>query len=186
MNGPDTGVSESPLILTLTLNPGSFAYFDDLRRRHFPPERNFIPAHLTLFHHLPGNQLDRVRGTLEAVAADTGAMTLVVTGLSRLGGGVAYRLEAAELMTLRRRLAGAFAAWLTPQDRQKFSPHVTIQNKVPPSVARALHEAMSRCFTPFPARATGLDLWRYLGGPWQHAGHFAFRRDPQDTGGQCR
>ncbi len=175
-----------PFILTLTLDPEAFGFFNGLRRKHFPPERNLIPAHLTLFHHLPGNQLDHVVGTIEAVAADTSAMTLAVIGLSRLGGGVAYRLDAAELLSLHRRLAGAFAAWLTPQDRQKFSPHVMIQNKVPPSVAGALHEAMSRCFTPFAARAIGLDLWRYLGGPWQHAGHFAFRRDPQGTGGRCR
>jgi hypothetical protein len=39
-------------ILTAELDPASFAWLDWLRREHFPPERNLLPAHLTLFHRL--------------------------------------------------------------------------------------------------------------------------------------
>jgi hypothetical protein len=44
-----------PLILTLKMDRESFSRFEGLRQAHFPPHRNFIPAHLTLFHHLPGD-----------------------------------------------------------------------------------------------------------------------------------
>lgn len=33
----------------------SSAFFQRLRQGHFPRDRNFIPAHLTLFHKLPGD-----------------------------------------------------------------------------------------------------------------------------------
>src|ERR1700712_5017184 len=44
----------APLILTLALHGEDQARFDRLRIAHFPPERNLIPAHITMFHHLPG------------------------------------------------------------------------------------------------------------------------------------
>ena len=53
-------MSEAPLILTLRFDGEAFARLDDLRRAHFPPERNQIPAHLTLFHALPGEALEEV------------------------------------------------------------------------------------------------------------------------------
>ncbi len=57
----------APLILTLQLDERSFAFFDEQRRRYFPKERNFIPAHLTLFHALPGEQLAAIQHDIEAV-----------------------------------------------------------------------------------------------------------------------
>src|SRR3982750_174586 len=119
----------APLILTLVLDASSTARFEALRRERFPPERNLAPAHLTLFHHLPGDQL-----------GDIGA-------------------ETAELTTLRTSLAHAWAPWLTPQDRQPFRPHVTVQNKAAPAEARALLERLSAGFVAFPVRAEGLLLW---------------------------
>ena len=55
-----------PLILTLAFDEPTFARFDGERRRHFPESLNRIPAHATLFHHLPG---DRERGVIEAITA---------------------------------------------------------------------------------------------------------------------
>ncbi|WP_204248378.1 hypothetical protein [Hymenobacter sp. PAMC 26628] len=46
--------SPAPLILTLALDTDSQAYFDELRRQHFPAKINYLAAHVTLFHHLPG------------------------------------------------------------------------------------------------------------------------------------
>lgn len=43
-------------ILTAELDPDSFAWFDGLRRAHFPPERIVLPAHVTLFHRLSSAQ----------------------------------------------------------------------------------------------------------------------------------
>ena len=34
--------------------------FDRLRELHFPPERNYLSAHLTLFHKLPGKRATEI------------------------------------------------------------------------------------------------------------------------------
>lgn len=166
----------APLILTLAMDEHSFAFFDEQRRRSFPPERNFIPAHLTLFHHLPGGQLQSIQDTIEATISTRGGFSLDVTGLRSLGRGVAYTLHSDELRLLRTTLAQEWAQWLTPQDRQKHQPHITVQNNVEPQKARALLADLSETFLPFQVQATGLDLWWYRGGPWEKARSFPFAR----------
>src|SRR4051812_15442868 len=116
----------APLILTLRIDERSFAFFDAQRRRHFPPERNFIPAHLTLFHHLPGEHLDSIRRDIEACASGQQPFPLDVTGLRSLGRGVAYVLASPELAGMRGHFALEWNDWLKPQDRQKHQPHVTV------------------------------------------------------------
>jgi 2'-5' RNA ligase len=169
------GGPEAPLILTLRMDAASFGRFDALRRAHFPPERNLIPAHLTLFHHLPGDRAAEVAAALAAACAEEAPIDLAATGLRPLGRGVAFELDAPRLLALRRRLAALWAPWLTAQDRAGFRPHVTVQNKVAPIEARALLGRLRAGFEPFPVRGEGLLLWRYLGGPWAAAGDFPFR-----------
>lgn len=162
-----------PLIVTLLLDDADQERFDRLRAEHFPPERNFLKAHVTLFHALPGEHLDAVRADL-AAAVDRPAFDVAVTGVRSLGRGVAYVLESGTLAELRAGLASAWSPWLTPQDRQRYSPHVTVQNKVEPAVARALRDRLLAGFVPHDVRARGLGLWRYLGGPWEPVGEHAF------------
>ncbi|MGY1751592.1 2'-5' RNA ligase family protein [Blastococcus sp. SYSU D01042] len=162
-----------PLIVTLLLDDADQQRFDRLRAEHFPPERNVLQAHVTLFHALPGEHLDAVRADL-AAAADRPPFDVAVTGVRSLGRGVAYVLESGTLAALRAGLASAWAPWLTPQDRQRHSPHVTVQNKVEPAVARALRDRLLMGFAPHDVRARGLGLWRYLGGPWEPLGEHAF------------
>ena len=162
-----------PLIVTLLLEEAAQQRFDRLREQHFPPERNFLAAHVTLFHALPGEHLDAVRADL-AAAADRPAFDVAVSGVRFLGRGVAYSLASSELAALRSGLASAWQPWLTPQDRQEHAPHVTVQNKVAPAVARALHERLLAEFAPSDVRARGLGLWRYLGGPWEPVAEVAF------------
>ena len=159
-----------PLILTLGLHPDDQARFDRLRTLHFPAGRNQVPAHITLFHRLPGAELPAIQALLAAEAAAIPPFPVEASGLRFLGHGVAYDLRAPALTALRGRLARAWAGWLTPQDAQGFRPHVTIQNKALPADARALHAAMQAGFAPFAVRAAGLRLWHYLGGPWEPAG----------------
>jgi len=166
--------SLAPLILTLALHPDDQARFDRLRTLHFPAERNMIPAHVTLFHHLPGAELDAIQDTLARQCAALPAFPVEAAGLRFLGRGVAYELRAAELLALRGRLARGWQDWLTPQDAQGYRPHVTVQNKARPEDARALHDAMQAGFAPFSVRAEGLLLWHYLGGPWRLAGEHRF------------
>jgi 2'-5' RNA ligase len=83
--------------------------------------------------------------------------------------------EAPGLGASRARLAGAFAPWLTPQDRQPFRPHVTIMNKADrTSAARAFAE-LGAAWVAWEGRGESLLLWRYRGGPWEGVGEFALR-----------
>jgi hypothetical protein len=51
---------------------------------------------------------------------------------------------------------------------------VTVQNKVAPDEARALHRSLEETFAPFEVASVGLMLWRYLGGPWEPVGSYGF------------
>jgi len=164
----------APLILTLQLDERSFAFFDEQRRRYFPKDRNFIPAHLTLFHALPGEHLLTIEQDIKACASERQPFLIDVTGLRSLGRGVAYTLVSPALSDMRRHLAVRWNAWLKPQDRQNHNPHVTVQNKVDSTQARALLEDLSESFQPFRATGVALDLWWYRGGPWEMVRTFAF------------
>ena len=168
----------TPLILTLGLHPEDQVRFDTLRQRHFPPEHNHIPAHLTLFHHLPGTEAEAVDHSVRLAAASQSFFTLEATGLRSLGRGVAYTFTSPVLVAIRAALARHWHDHLTAQDRQGWRPHLTIQNKVNPSDAASLLAAMQAAFTPFTVRAESLLLWRYLGGPWDLAACHAFSPAP--------
>jgi 2'-5' RNA ligase len=163
-----------PLIVTLKLDARTFEHLDGLRREHFPAHLNHLSAHLTLFHHLPGEERFQVEADLHAVAPPA-PIELQVTGLRSLGRGVAFELFSPVLSALRAALAQRWARWLTPQDRQGFRPHVTVQNKVTPGEARALKAHLSEGFSPFTARGEGFEVWRYLEGPWALEGEALFQ-----------
>ena len=166
--------SPAPLILTLALDAGTQTYFNALRQQHFPPKINYLAAHLTLFHHLPGTELAAVRAQLAAIGGTLRPLPLQVTGLRSLGRGVAFTIENDALRTLHRQLQTTFAAYLTPQDQQRLQPHVTIQNKVEPAAARQLLADLQAHFVPFEAVGTGLHLWAYRNGPWESVAEFPF------------
>ncbi|RBY79502.1 2'-5' RNA ligase family protein [Geodermatophilus sp. TF02-6] len=165
--------SAEPLVVTLLLGEEAQQRFDRLRAAHFPAERNHLAAHVTLFHALPGEHEDAVAADL-AEAARRPPFDVAVTGLRLLGRGVAYTLDSPELTALRAGLAAAWDPWLTRQDRQRHAPHVTVQNKVEPAMARALHDRLAAGFTPERVPARGLGLWRYLGGPWAPVAEYLF------------
>ncbi len=156
-------------IVTLKLDPTTFARLDTLRMAHFPAHLNFIPAHISLFHKLEGEVAEPLR-----LAALRPAFALAFTGYRLMGRGVCLKVESPELVALRRDLATNFAEQLTPQDRQGYGPHVTIQNKVTPDEARTLRDTLAEDFAPFDGVGEGLLLWRYLGGPWELEAEFLF------------
>lgn len=164
----------SPLIVSLLLDDAAQQRLDELRTAHFPTDRLVVGAHVTLFHALPGARVDDVRGAL-ASAAERGPFQVEVSGVRFLGRGVALDLSSSVLTGLRNEIAAGFAGELTRQDAQWLHPHVTVQNKVAPEVARALHAQLSAGFTPWPATARGLALWHYRGGPWEADSDHLFR-----------
>lgn len=163
-----------PLILTLKFDDVSFMFFDRLRQRYFPPERNFLAAHITLFHHLPGAELAKIRADVREVCAIQSEFELEFTGWRFLGKGSAMTVESAELNILRGRLARVWADWLTRQDNQKFRPHITVQNKVAPDEAKILFAKLSDDWQKRVGTAKGLSLWFYLGGNWKLEDEFLF------------
>ncbi len=162
------------LLLTLGLDSESFRHLNDLRSRYFPPDRNVVPAHVSLFHDLPGGSEPAIRETLEAVAASRGPIPLKFTTMKRLGRGMALTVEAPGLAAVHGQLARAFAPWLTPQDRHPFRPHVTIMNKAEPFQAALAFADLSAYWSPRDGTAEGLLLWEYLGGPWRLVDRFPF------------
>jgi hypothetical protein len=92
-----------------------------------------------------------------------------------LDSGVALRVHSPDLQSLRDELADESYGLLTSQDVGRWTPHVTIQNKVEPRVARTLLGAMRDHFEPRPLAIRGLELVRYLDGEWQPLGDWPFR-----------
>ena len=156
-----------PLIVTLELDGRSFSLLDGLRQRYFPPERNLVPAHVTLFHQLPGHEEPAISRALEDCCRAQQPFTLLASCLRKLGNGVAFELSSPTLVAIREKLAVQWRPWLQPQDRQPFRPHVTIQNKVTPADAQALHAQLAATFVPIAVEARGFLLWSYKGGPWE-------------------
>lgn len=159
-------------IVTLGMDPGSQEWFEEQRQRFYPPALNRIPAHLSLFHALPGG--NTTRHLLREAAEGVAPFAMRLEGVRSMGRGVMYVLEAPELMRLHRGLADQFRTYLTPQDKQPLKPHVVVQNKVEPAEAKELLALLQAGFTVREVDAVGLDWWEYLGGPWRHLERFEF------------
>lgn len=157
------------------LAPPAQAWFETARRAHYPPTLNQVPAHVSLFHHLPGSELEAVRRRLKAVCGQVAPPGVLVAEVRSTGRGVAYRLRAPVLVNVRAELADGWDTLLIAQDRAGFQPHVTVQNKVTGAEAKATLARLAAGFVPFETRAVGVAIWRYLGGPWEALGSVAFR-----------
>jgi hypothetical protein len=163
-------VSDPTYILTAELDSESFAWLDALRRRHFPPARNFLSAHLTMFHRLSSAHIRR----MTEVDLPRGPLGLRFDAAVFLGAGVAIRVRSHGLERLRGEVSHAIGDDLSRQDAQKWTPHVTVQNKVVADAARRLHQELAQGFMERDGAATGLLIWEYLDGPWKLAERFAF------------
>ena len=161
------------LIVTAELAPTDFAWLDRMRRENYPPDRNRLPAHLTIFHALPPSAEREVRTRL-AEAADRPKPRARIEGLMDLGGGVAFRVVSPDLDCVREELACGMHGLLGAQDAAGWRPHITIQNKVPPKVARTLIAKLKQGFGPKPLAIGGLGLHRYLEGPWEQIASHTF------------
>ncbi len=165
----------APLILTAQLPPDLHRWATNLRTEHFPPERNYLEAHVTLFHALPPMCEAELRRVLAQLVRDTSPVRARLEGLMSLGGGTALKLSSPEMLSLRDEIAGRFHGMLTGQDQHRPRLHVTIQNKVSAKEAKALQTALTDTVEPRDFAFVGLALYRYRGGPWEFARDFAFR-----------
>ncbi|MCE7798256.1 2'-5' RNA ligase family protein [Sphingobium sufflavum] len=150
------------------------SWADRLRQAYFPPERNQISAHITLFHHLPPGCLGELKAALGELARGPRPPARIDRLLS-LGQGVALHVHSPALLAMRQELAERFAALLTPQDAGRPRLHITIQNKVTAPVARETMAVLERDFRPRPLAIAGLAAWEYRGGPWALVQRYGFR-----------
>lgn len=162
------------LIVTAEIAAPDLAWLDRLRRAYYPPERNRLPAHLTMFHALPPSSEAEARSALARRSAEVPPRASI-EGLMDLGGGVAFRIVSSDLDRIRDELAEEFHGLLGTQDLGGWRPHVTIQNKVTTRDARALLAKLRPEFRPRSLKISGLGLHRYLDGPWENLASMRFR-----------
>ena len=164
-----------PFIVTAALPPDIHAWADGLRKAHFPPERNFLRAHVTLFHSLLPSLFDELQTVLPGFAAEYAAPRAAITGLMNMGRGTAIAVESPQMLSIRQAIADRFHGTLTSQDQHKPRLHITVQNKVSPDDAKTLQRELEpqveRREFAFPA----LELHIYRGGPWEFVKRWAFR-----------
>lgn len=169
-------MSESaPLVVTAELPADLQSWADRLRRMHYPPERNQVPAHVTLFHALPPSSESELRDCLAAAARDHGPIPARLEGVMPFGRGTALGIASPEMLALWEDLAGRFHGLLTPADENPPRLHITIQNKVSLEEARALQAQIAPQVEPRAFRFAGLALHRYRGGPWEFVKRWSFR-----------
>jgi 2'-5' RNA ligase len=164
-----------PIIVTALFAPGDDGWIQQLRRTHYPAERNQVPAHLTLFHQLPPSAGAELSARLASATAAPPPKA-EISGIMDLGEGTALRVESEDLEVIREILAGDLHGLLTPQDQAPWRPHITIQNKVQPREARRLQQTLRATFEPRPLAIRALASWHYLGGPWAPLKTHMFRR----------
>lgn len=167
--------SGAPLLLTADLPRDVFAWAEGLRRAHYPPERNRVRAHVTLFHALPPSAEAELRRLVARITAEEPAPRAKITGLMPLARGTAYAIHCPMLSAIHENLGETLYGILGPQDRARRKLHVTIQDKVTPAEAKALQAELAAAFAPRDFSFAGLSMHKYLDGIWGDAGTWRFR-----------
>jgi hypothetical protein len=153
------------LILTLKLDQSAESYFQNLRIQHYPPSRNQIPAHISLFHYLPGEDESQIEKDLKSVC-QRDQFSLQILPPKLMGAGVMFPVKSPELEAMHATLKHKWQRWLKPQDLQGYRPHIVVQNKVSREIAQTTLINLNFDH-PFSAViAEGLLLWEYQNGPW--------------------
>ena len=163
-----------PLILTFKLDAFSQDRLDNWRQQYFPPARNHLKAHLTIYHQLPGQNIKEISKTLQAFVLTHSAIALRFSHLITRAGFVGVAIESPELIEARAKLSRLFGSTLRAQDKQPYRPHVTITNLGSPKEAEKCMADLEPVFSNWNARAEGLELFHYRNGPWDFAEHFPF------------
>lgn len=157
---------KAPVIITAQIEEADLLPFDALRSRHFPAKRNFLRAHLTMFHRLPFEDIENILIYVRSAMAGRSRILAKVSAVRHLGAGTAFTITSPDLMEIRSNLRAQLLPSLGPQDLQTWQPHITVQNGVPHTQADVLFEMLSEDFVPREIRIIGIDLWQYLEGPW--------------------
>ena len=153
------------LIITLKIDEASQVFFDEQRNTHFPAHANFVPAHITLFHKLPGSNIIIENGL--AAFAKLSSFELLITNIIVQKTSVAYSIESEILQHLYAQMQKTFDPYLISNDRKILTPHITIQNKVTAYKAYKTHALLMKDFKPFVVQALGFTSWYYVKNYWE-------------------
>lgn len=171
MTPPGSG---APLLVTVELPSDVLAWADALRRAHYPPERNRLRAHVTLFHALPPSVEAELVQVLSDLARNP-APAARVTGLMKLARGTALAIDSPATVELHGLIADRMHGLLAHQDTRPLRLHVTIQNKVTSHAARALQAELEPMIQPIAFRFRGFGLYAWKEGLWREIRTFPFR-----------
>jgi hypothetical protein len=172
--GAGAPVRGVPLLIVAELPADVFAWADALRRAHYPPERNRLGAHVTLFHGLPPSAAGEAVGLLGEMCRRPPPEARV-SGLMDLGGGTAFAIESPAMVALHAEMAERLHGVIQQKDARPLRLHITIQNKVAREQARALQAALGNAPDGPGFRFRGLGLYGWTGRLWQRTRVFPFR-----------
>lgn len=140
--------------MTLSLDKTTHQFLTGLRSKYFPPHRNFLSAHVTLFHALPPQRIHELDGYLDDICKEQKGWEVFIGEPKKMGKGgvmVSVRerpsgtIEAIreDLLSNLQRNAKSREDKLTEQDQRRMGkPHVTVLNKAESEeqVAKCLKE----------------------------------------------
>lgn len=175
MSPPPGTADGKPLLVTAEMPKDILAWADGLRRAYFPPERNRLRAHVTLFHALPPSSEGEVRRTLAELSKEAEPPPARIDSLMNLGRGTALAVHCPDVVALHSEMQDRFHGLMTPQDSQKLRLHITIQNKVTGDEAKALQAQLGPSLEPVEFRFHGLGLYAYEDGLWRFMHEYPFR-----------
>lgn len=167
--------ASAPIIITAMMGAEDHSFFTKIRKIYFPPERNYLDAHITLFHHLPPAHWQEIKRYIIGLTREYEAPLARTDRLLNLGRGVAFHVDSPELMAIRSMIAQNFAGLLIPQDQAKPRLHITVQNKVSAAIAKQTLELLMAEFEAFQVNIIGIAAFHYMGGPWEKIGHWRFQ-----------
>ncbi|WEK46788.1 MAG: 2'-5' RNA ligase family protein [Candidatus Andeanibacterium colombiense] len=165
----------APLLITAELPPDVLAWADGLRRLHYPPERNRLRAHVTLFHALPPSAEGEARRLLADFSAAHPPPEARVTGLMDLGTGTAMDLRSDGMVALHAAMSERLHGVLTRQDDRRLRLHITVQNKVERRAAKTLQAQLAETLEHRRFRFRGFGLYAWESGLWNPLAEYPFR-----------
>jgi 2'-5' RNA ligase superfamily len=176
---PNTGQKEDKVyVLTLLLSHTLAGPMEVLRRRHFPVERNKVPAHISVFRALPESRLEQIKSTLTALANSTSPYEICTSRVMRNHSGVAMRMDIPSERKTRKIWEQLMRQWrfLSTQDREIWRGHWTIMNRVQEWAKIQQAEYELKKLEETKGQVRGLTLWRYEDdGTWTHESDYVFK-----------
>jgi len=163
-----------PLLIVAELPPDILAWADDLRRKHYPPERNRLAAHVTLFHGLPPSARIAVSSLLSEFARRP-PPEACLGGIMDLGRGTALAVESPQMVALHAEMAERLIGLVQQKDARPLRLHITVQNKVPEAEAGALQRELREALRPLRFHFRGFGLYGWTGEIWRQMKLFPFR-----------